>query len=49
MTEWIYLNDEKLYKIYNNGTVYSVKSKKFINPCYNKKSNYLIIGLVIGF
>lgn len=48
MTEWIYLNDEKLYKIYNNGTVYSVKSKKFINPCYNKKSNYLIIGLVIN-
>jgi hypothetical protein len=48
MTEWRYLNDEKLYKIYNNGTVYSVKSKKFINPCYNKKSNYLIIGLVIN-
>jgi len=48
MTDWIYLNDEKLYKIYNNGTVYSVKSKKFINPCYKKKSNYLIIGLVIN-
>ena len=34
-----YLNDEKKYKVYKNGLIYSIKSEKILKPIYSKTNN----------
>jgi hypothetical protein len=45
--EYKYLNDEKKYKIYNNGNIFSIKTNKFLKSSYSKNHNNYNISLVI--
>jgi hypothetical protein len=49
--KWKWLNEEKKYKVYEDGRIYSEYSDKFIKPyCGKKISNMpLLIKMLISF
>ncbi len=48
MEDFKYLNNEEKYKIYKNGSIYSVKNGKILKPCYSKINNNYKISLVVN-
>jgi len=39
--DWKWLNEEKLYRIYKIGKVYSVVSNKYLNPYFFREKTIL--------
>lgn len=48
MDNFKWLNNEKKYKIYDDGKIFSIKTNKFLIPSFNKKTNKLNISLVVN-
>ena len=46
--DWKWLNEEKLYRIYKIGKVYSVVSNKYLNPYLSEKKQYYELKLQIN-
>jgi hypothetical protein len=46
--DWKWLNEEKLYRIYKIGKVYSVVSNKYLNPYFSEKKQYYELKLQIN-